>query len=116
MPNLPPKPIDALKALTLCENPDTQVKAALALTLTEIVSQRQLSNAEAAKLLEIPTYKLTRILCGEFRGVGTGTLIEYVSALSKEMRGLWVVRYDLPPLAMPFKRSKSGSRLIDFDG
>jgi len=23
---------------------------------------------------------------------------------------------DLPPLAMPFKRSKSGSRLIDFDG
>ena len=92
MPNLPPKPIDALKALTLCENPDTQVKAALALTLTEIVSQSQLSNAEAAKLLEIPTYKLTRILCGEFRGVGTGTLIEYVSALSKEMRGLWVMR------------------------
>ena len=92
MPNLPPKPIEALKALTLCENPDTQVKAALALTLTEIVSQRQLSNAEAAKLLKIPTHKLTRILCGEFSGVGTGKLIEYVRELSKEIQGLWVMR------------------------
>ena len=45
-----------------------------------------------------------------------------IAALKRRMTALEVQfkklgkQSDLPPLAIPFKSSKSGSRLIDFDG
>lgn len=61
------------------------VKAQLATKIGEIVSQRQLTQTQAADLLGISQPKLSNMLRGQFRGVSETKMIECLTRLGRNV-------------------------------
>ena len=61
------------------------VKAPLATKIGEIVSQRQLTQTQAADLLGISQPKLSNMLRGQFRGISETKMIECLTRLGRNV-------------------------------
>ncbi len=61
------------------------VKAQLATKIGEIVSQRQLTQTQAAELLGISQPKLSNMLRGQFRGISETKMIECLTKLGRNV-------------------------------
>ena len=61
------------------------VKAQLATKIGEIVSQRQLTQTQAAELLGISQPKLSNMLRGQFRGISETKMIECLTRLGRNV-------------------------------
>ncbi len=61
------------------------VKAQLATKIGEIISQRQLTQTQAAELLGISQPKLSNMLRGQFRGISETKMIECLTRLGRNV-------------------------------
>jgi predicted XRE-type DNA-binding protein len=62
------------------------VKANLALKISEIITQRRLTQIEAAAILCIPQPKLSKLLRGQFHGVSETKMLECLNKLGRDIQ------------------------------
>ena len=62
------------------------VKANLALKISEIISQRRLTQMEAALVLGMPQPKLSKLLRGQFHGVSETKMLECLNRLGRDIQ------------------------------
>jgi predicted XRE-type DNA-binding protein len=62
------------------------VKANLALKISEIITQRRLTQMEAALVLGMPQPKLSKLLRGQFHGVSETKMLEYLNKLGRDIQ------------------------------
>ena len=62
------------------------VKANLALKISEIITQRRLTQMEAALVLGIPQPKLSKLLRGQFHGVSEVKMLECLNKLGRDIQ------------------------------
>jgi predicted XRE-type DNA-binding protein len=62
------------------------VKANLALKISEIISQRRLTQMEAALVLGMPQPKLSKLLRGQFHGVSETKMLECLNKLGRDIQ------------------------------
>ena len=62
------------------------VKANLALKISEIITQRRLTQMEAAVVLGIPQPKLSKLLRGQFHGVSETKMLECLNKLGRDIQ------------------------------
>ena len=65
---------------------EMQVKAQLACAIGDIIKSRQLTQAEAAKLLGMTQPKLSNLLRGQFRGISEVKMIECLTRLGRDIQ------------------------------
>ena len=62
------------------------VKANLALKISEIITQRRLTQMEAALILGMPQPKLSKLLRGQFHGVSETKMLECLNKLGRDIQ------------------------------
>jgi predicted XRE-type DNA-binding protein len=62
------------------------VKANLALKISEIITQRRLTQIEASAVLGIPQSKLSKLLRGQFHGVSETKMLECLNKLGRDIQ------------------------------
>ena len=62
------------------------VKANLALKISEIITQRRLTQMEAALVLGMPQPKLSKLLRGQFHGVSEVKMLECLNKLGRDIQ------------------------------
>jgi predicted XRE-type DNA-binding protein len=62
------------------------VKANLALKISEIITQRHLTQMEAALVLGMPQPKLSKLLRGQFHGVSETKMLECLNKLGRDIQ------------------------------
>ena len=62
------------------------VKANLALKISEIITQRRMTQMEAALVLGIPQPKLSKLLRGQFHGVSETKMLECLNKLGRDIQ------------------------------
>jgi predicted XRE-type DNA-binding protein len=62
------------------------VKANLALKISEIITQRRLTQIEASAVLGIPQSKLSKLLRGQFHGVSETKMLECLNRLGRDIQ------------------------------
>ena len=62
------------------------VKANLALKISEIITQRRLTQMEAALVLGMPQPKLSKLLRGHFHGVSETKMLECLNKLGRDIQ------------------------------
>jgi predicted XRE-type DNA-binding protein len=62
------------------------VKANLALKISEIITQRRLTQMEAALVLGIPQPKLSKLLRGQLHGVSEAKMLECLNKLGRDIQ------------------------------
>jgi predicted XRE-type DNA-binding protein len=62
------------------------VKANLALKISEIITQRRLTQMEAALVLGMPQPKLSKLLRGQFHGVSETKMLECLNKLGRDIQ------------------------------
>jgi len=62
------------------------VKANLALKISEIITQRRLTQVEAALVLGMPQPKLSKLLRGQFHGVSETKMLECLNKLGRDIQ------------------------------
>ncbi len=62
------------------------VKANLALKISEIITQRRLTQIEAAAVLGMPQPKLSKLLRGQFHGVSETKMLECLNKLGRDIQ------------------------------
>jgi predicted XRE-type DNA-binding protein len=62
------------------------VKANLALKISEIITQRRLTQTEAALVLGMPQPKLSKLLRGQFHGVSEAKMLECLNKLGRDIQ------------------------------
>ena len=62
------------------------VKANLALKISEIITQRRLTQMEAALVLGMPQPKLSKLLRGQFHGVSETKMFECLNKLGRDIQ------------------------------
>ena len=62
------------------------VKANLALKISEIITQRRLTQIEAAAILGMPQPKLSKLLRGQFHGVSETKMLECLNKLGRDIQ------------------------------
>jgi predicted XRE-type DNA-binding protein len=62
------------------------VKANLALKISEIITQRRLTQMEAALVLGMPQPKLSKLLRGQFHGVSEAMMLECLNKLGRDIQ------------------------------
>jgi predicted XRE-type DNA-binding protein len=67
-------------------NQEMLVKANLALKISEIITQRRLTQIEAAAVLGIPQSKLSKLLRGQFHGVSETKMLECLNKLGRDIQ------------------------------
>jgi predicted XRE-type DNA-binding protein len=65
---------------------DMLVKAQLVSQVAEIIRQRRLTQAEAAKVLRLTQPKISRMLRGEFRGISERRLLRCLTRLGRDVQ------------------------------
>lgn len=65
---------------------DMLVKAQLVRQIAEIIRQRRLTQAEAAKVLRLTQPKISRMLRGEFRGISERRLLRCLTRLGRDVQ------------------------------
>ena len=69
------------------ENADEMlVKAQLAASIQEILSNRNLTQTQAAEILGLPQPKLSRMLHGHFRGISEAKMMDCITRLGRDVR------------------------------
>ena len=67
-------------------NQEMLVKANLALKISEIITQRRLTQMEAALVLGMPQPKLSKLLRGQFHGVSETKMLECLNKLGRDIQ------------------------------
>jgi predicted XRE-type DNA-binding protein len=62
------------------------IKANLALKISEIITQRRLTQMEAAAVLGMPQPKLSKLLRGQFHGVSETKMLECLNKLGRDIQ------------------------------
>ena len=62
------------------------VKANLALKISEIITQRRLTQMEAALVLGMPQPTLSKLLRGQFHGVSETKMLECLNKLGRDIQ------------------------------
>ena len=62
------------------------VKANLALKISEIITQRRMTQIEAAAVLGMPQPKLSKLLRGQFHGVSETKMLECLNKLGRDIQ------------------------------
>ena len=62
------------------------IKANLALKIAEIITQRRLTQMEAALVLGMPQPKLSKLLRGQFHGVSETKMLECLNKLGRDIQ------------------------------
>jgi predicted XRE-type DNA-binding protein len=65
---------------------DMLIKAQLVTKIAEIIQQRRLTQAQAAKLLRLTQPKISRMLRGEFRGISERHLLQCLTRLGRDVQ------------------------------
>lgn len=65
---------------------DMLVKAKLVTKIREILKTKNLKQQEAAKILEIPQPKLSKMLRGQFRGISEVKMLECLTRLGRDVK------------------------------
>ena len=65
---------------------DMLIKAQLVTKIAEIIQQRRLTQAQAAKLLRLTQPKISRLLRGEFRGISERRLLQCLTRLGRDVQ------------------------------
>jgi predicted XRE-type DNA-binding protein len=68
------------------DSADMLVKAQLVTKIAEIIRQRRLTQAQAAKLLRLTQPKISRLLRGEFRGISERRLLQCLTRLGRDVQ------------------------------
>jgi len=69
------------------ENADEMlVKAQLAASIQEILSNRNLTQTKAAEILGLPQPKLSRMLHGHFRGISEAKMMDCITRLGRDVQ------------------------------
>ncbi len=68
------------------DSEDMLIKAQLVTKIAEIIQQRRLTQAQAAKLLRLTQPKISRLLCGEFRGISERRLLQCLTRLGRDVQ------------------------------
>ncbi len=68
------------------DSEDMLVKAQLVTKIAEIIRQRRLTQAQAAKLLRLTQPKISRLLRGEFRGISERRLLQCLTRLGRDVQ------------------------------
>ena len=63
-----------------------EMKARLVAQIREIIAQRGLTQAKAAKILGLTQPKLSKLLRGQFRGVSERRLLDCLTRLGRDVR------------------------------
>jgi predicted XRE-type DNA-binding protein len=62
------------------------VKANLALKISEIITQRRMTQIEASAILGMPQPKLSKLLRGQFHGVSEVKMLECLNKLGRDIQ------------------------------
>jgi predicted XRE-type DNA-binding protein len=62
------------------------VKANLALKISEIITQRRMTQIEASAILGMPQPKLSKLLRGQFHGVSETKMLECLNKLGRDIQ------------------------------
>lgn len=62
------------------------IKAQLALTISEILQVRKLTQTQAAEIVGLPQPKLSRLLNGHFRGISEAKMMDCIVRLGRNVR------------------------------
>jgi predicted XRE-type DNA-binding protein len=62
------------------------VKANLALKISEIITQRRMTQIEASVILGMPQPKLSKLLRGQFHGVSETKMLECLNKLGRDIQ------------------------------
>lgn len=65
---------------------DMLVKAQLVTKIAEIIRQRRLTQAQAARVLRLTQPKISRLLRGEFRGISERRLLRCLTRLGRDVQ------------------------------
>lgn len=65
---------------------EMQIKAQLATAISNIIKSRQLTQAQAAKLLGMTQPKLSNMLRGQFRGISEVKMIDCLTRLGRDIQ------------------------------
>jgi predicted XRE-type DNA-binding protein len=68
------------------DSEDMLIKAQLVTKIAEIIRQRRLTQAQAAKLLRLTQPKISRMLRGEFRGISERRLLQCLTRLGRDVQ------------------------------
>jgi predicted XRE-type DNA-binding protein len=68
------------------DSEDMLIKAQLVTKIAEIIRQRHLTQAQAAKLLRLTQPKISRLLRGEFRGISERRLLQCLTRLGRDVQ------------------------------
>jgi predicted XRE-type DNA-binding protein len=68
------------------DSEDMLVKAQLVRQIAEIIRERRLTQAEAAKVLRLTQPKISRMLRGEFRGISERRLLRCLTRLGHDVQ------------------------------
>ena len=74
------------KDLGVAGSEDMLVKAQLVRQIAEIIRERRLTQAEAAKVLRLTQPKISRMLRGEFRGISERRLLHCLTRLGRDVQ------------------------------
>jgi predicted XRE-type DNA-binding protein len=72
--------------LGFSDSEDMLIKAQLVTKIAEIIQQRRLTQAQAAKLLRLTQPKISRLLRGEFRGISERRLLQCLTRLGLDVQ------------------------------
>lgn len=67
------------------QDSDMQLKASLTSRISDILTDRNLTQMQAAQILDIPQPKLSRILRGQFRGVSASKMLTCLNRLGRDV-------------------------------
>jgi predicted XRE-type DNA-binding protein len=72
--------------LGYADSEDMLVKAQIMTKIAEIIGQRRLTQAQAAKILRLTQPKISRLLRGQFRGVSERRLLRCLTRLGRDVQ------------------------------
>lgn len=68
------------------DSEDMLIKAQLVTKIAEIIRQRRLTQAHAAKIIRLTQPKISRMLRGEFRGISERRLLQCLTRLGRDVQ------------------------------
>jgi len=72
--------------LGYADSEDMLVKAQIVQKIDQIIEQRRLTQAEAARILRLTQPKISRLLRGQFRGVSERRLLRCLTRLGRDVQ------------------------------
>ncbi|MHB1462847.1 MAG: helix-turn-helix domain-containing protein [Armatimonadota bacterium] len=70
----------------LLDAEEALARADLALRISDIITERGLTQAAAARILEIDQPKVSALICGRLEGLSTDRLLRFLNALGSDVQ------------------------------